>query len=557
MTISANFPTSNPSLLLDFVNEAVLDPRITFTRSVPAVYYDNHTSTLAEQNLLLYSNTFTNAAWVATNGTVASGVTDPAGGTTAFSFTASSANGTLYQTLTLAATPYTLSLYIQRVTGTGTINLTLDGTNFTAVSITGSWVRYTTTVTPAAGSRTIGIQVTTSGDVVNIYGAQLEQRSTVTAYNLTTTSQVVNYIPTLQTAAINVPRFDYNPVTRQATGLLIEQQSTNLNSYSGNLTNAAWTTTNASVTLDNIAPDGTLSAADFTEATGTVSPRATNAGFSNGTYCTSFYIKAKSGSATRYVYIGAHSGGLTRWAYYIFNPVDGSVQGSGFADGVQSTASSPLTTSVGNGWYRISMVWQTYLDGFTVTIGLTNTTTPTNNYTLGSYTGDGFSGVYIWGAQTEANVFPSSYIATTTASTVRTADLAAITGTNFSSWYAQTQGTLYAEGTVNGNISSSSSALVEINNNTQATYVVVVSTGTYVVNTLYKGGVAYSGAGASAGYLNGVSSISGGQANAQLFATQLQIGIGRIYYAWGYRVKKIAYYPVQLTAAQLQNLTLS
>ena len=55
MTISANYPTVRPSLLLDFAKTKVLDPRITFTRSTTATYYDGVTSALAEQNLLLQS----------------------------------------------------------------------------------------------------------------------------------------------------------------------------------------------------------------------------------------------------------------------------------------------------------------------------------------------------------------------------------------------------------------------------------------------------------------------------------------------------------------------
>ena len=48
-------------------------------------------------------------------------------------------------------------------------------------------------------------------------------------------------------------------------------------------------------------------------------------------------------------------------------------------------------------------------------------------------------------AQVEAGAFPTSYIPTTTATVTRAADVASITGTNFSSWYNQTEGTVFAE----------------------------------------------------------------------------------------------------------------
>ena len=52
------YPTVSPTLNLDFANSATVDPRITFVRNSTATYYDGKTTAMAEQNLLLYSNTF-------------------------------------------------------------------------------------------------------------------------------------------------------------------------------------------------------------------------------------------------------------------------------------------------------------------------------------------------------------------------------------------------------------------------------------------------------------------------------------------------------------------
>jgi hypothetical protein len=48
-------------------------------------------------------------------------------------------------------------------------------------------------------------------------------------------------------------------------------------------------------------------------------------------------------------------------------------------------------------------------------------------------------------AQLEAGAFPTSYIPTTNATVTRNADVASITGANFSSWYRQDEGTVFAE----------------------------------------------------------------------------------------------------------------
>jgi hypothetical protein len=51
--------------------------------------------------------------------------------------------------------------------------------------------------------------------------------------------------------------------------------------------------------------------------------------------------------------------------------------------------------------------------------------------------------VEVFGAQLEEGSFPTSYVPTTTSAVTRAADVASITGTNFSSWYNQSEGTVF------------------------------------------------------------------------------------------------------------------
>jgi len=544
MTISASFPNLRPSLLLDFSSTKALDPRVTFSRPTTATYYDGITSAVAEQNLFTYSNTFNNAAWVATNATVASGVTDPSGGTTAFSLTANSANGTLYQTLTLTATAYTVSFWIQRVTGTGTINLTLDGTNFTAVAITSSWVKYTATTTPTAGAKTIGIQIVTSGDAINIYGAQIENRSSATATNITTTTAITNYIPVLQTATSNTPRFDNNPTTGESLGLLIEEQRTNLLTYSSAFDNVAWTKTACSMTTAaDIAPDGTQTAQLFIPNSG--------ATIGSGT---SLYqrVTLASGAIAISIYVKANQ--LTTC-----NLQDSSGNGANFnlSTGVVSSNTGTgvgSITSVGNGWYRCVV---------TIASAAAN---PYLYFYPTSGTANGFNGIYIWGAQLEAGAFPTSYIPTVASQVTRSADSASELT---SSWYNNQQGSFYCEAaritnntTYAGLIGSSSSSLpiycpgsanISIYDGVSAPYSTVSNFAAFnKISTVYgnsnKSSVVNGGTVATNTYtnigFNGITAIAIGNAS-----TSSPVNF------WNGWIKKISYYPLALTNSQIQALT--
>jgi hypothetical protein len=101
-------------------------------------------------------------------------------------------------------------------------------------------------------------------------------------------------------------------------------------------------------------------------------------------------------------------------------------------------------TPVGNGWYRCT-VSRTALASSGAYWQI-NMATADNSI---NFTGDGYSGVYIWGAQLEAGSFATSYIPTVASQVTRSLDLAIMTGTNFSSWYRADEGTLYAQASSN------------------------------------------------------------------------------------------------------------
>jgi hypothetical protein len=581
MSLSNLFPSIRPSLLLDFANTESLDPRITFTRASPATYYDGVTVTKAEENLLLRSQDYS-ATWTVTNLTPVTGKTAPDGTSTATEFTASVANAVLTQGFTAIAGSYTFSVYLRRVTGTGDIQIAADNGTWNTKVITASWARYDITQTPAAGAKTAGIRVVDSGDAIEVWGAQLEQRSSVTAYTATTTQPVTNYIPVLLTAQNNVARFEHNPVTGESLGLEIEGQSTNLALQSENFSTTwadAQTTSTTVLTNQIVAPDGNLSADLLLNTTSTnrhtIQQTFT---FADGTanYSASLYVKRYIGSgSTIYVafYLGNTFQGTNR-AGIVVDTTNGAVTNTIFSTGT-ATLSGYSVTHVGNNWYKLVISGNLGIIGSTaarVCIGVSNVAV--NSPLSNNYAGNGYDGFYVWGAQLEAGSFATSYIATVATAQTREADSASMTGTNFSSWYNPGEGTLYGEGiganfngsiaTVNSGVSFSNMIVIGSFGSTNEAFRVFASGvsqadfGTLALNTTNKLSLGYA-TNNVAGSINGASVLTAVTAiipssgiDALQIGRQWNLGL-----ELNGTIKKLAYYPARLTDAQLQALTQS
>jgi hypothetical protein len=427
------YPTVQPTLNLDFANSKTVDPRITFVRNSTAAYYDGQTSALAEQNLLLQSNF--QSAWGPNGGTLsANSAVAPDGTTTAATITSTSLDCYVIQsTSMISGVTYTFSVWLSAASAT-TIRFGIGGTYIAAVSVTTSWQRFTLTVPYDGAFNRVAIGGVSSfpstSPAIYAWGAQLEQRSSATAYTPTTTAAITNYIPVLMTAPAGVPRLDYNPTTGQALGLLIEESRTNLAVYSSDFT--AWTAISSPI-IDktaNIAPDGTQTNNLFTAgAANARCQRNTVTVTASIPYTISVYAKAGNAS---YLTLGSAGSPATS---AIFNLTTGAVS---------NTVGSPSTsiTSVGNGEYRCTITLTPTTTSLTVIIGVGSTNTfASSNFPANSI---GDSG-YIWGAQLEAGAFATSYIPTVASTVTRASDNASMTGTNFSSWYNQSEWTFYWE----------------------------------------------------------------------------------------------------------------
>jgi hypothetical protein len=593
MSFSANYPPFRPSLNLNFARAKVLDPRVTFTRASTGTYYDGVTTAKAEENLFIYSEQFNQSAtWGPGAVTItADSTTAPNGATTADTLAGNGTSAIHYINFSSPASSVgkTVSIFAKANTesflqinfagdaapwanftltaGSGAVGS--SGTNQTAsiVDAGNGWYRciLTTNSTAVTDVRFVLVDASTAprfqsntlATSIFIWGAQLEQRSSATSYTATTTQPITNYIPVLLTAANNAPRFDHNPTTAESLGLLIEESRTNLFTYSADYSLfPPWNKVRSSITSNTIvAPDGTLTGSKLVEDTTASNTHTIRQDFTLaiGTYTYSVFAKA----GERTVLQGARSNTNIDTITHVFNLSTGVATGTGAS-----------MTPVGNGWYRcVGVITVNTAAAAGVLFAL-------NDGSTTSYTGDGYSGLYLWGAQLEAGAFPTSYIATGAATATRSADAASMIGPNFSSWYRADEGTLYAEYLIpdmkqnQGAVAISDGTLNNRmivrggNSSLQTVFIGVKSTAAEWTASLSGAPVNSTTKSAFAYATNNIAWVrSAGTVGTDTSAiipevNQLRLGSdgdGSLILN-GY-LRRISYYPLRLTNAQLQALT--
>jgi hypothetical protein len=464
-----------PALNLDFINNQTLDSRVTFSRGSQATLFDS-TGTLryAANNIVSYSEQFDNAFWSKTDVTVTQNAAiAPDGTLTADKLIVN--NGTTGSNLNISptfqsSTAYTGSIYAKagewnwleielRSETTSILRAWFDlsngvvgtvnaGMTATITPVGNGWYRCTATRTTAATNTSTRLRYystnadnsNTTGDGTSgifIWGAMLNIGSTAGAYVQTVAS------------AYYAPRFYYNPSTLEPLGLLIEEARTNL--FLQSQFAASWISFGtATQTINNaVAPDGT------TTANLVSSPAATDYVYQAPTtvigtsYAFSFFVKNSTATISHYQVRTSSTAafGTLTWSGATLTAVTPTIGTASFVD-------------VGNGWYRVIAIYTATETAARHRIGGGDNTSTTGN-------------ILVWGAQVEAGAFATSYIPTTTTALTRNADLASMTGTNFSSWYNASEGTLFGQflrtastnsqqGRVFSLSNSSNTALIEV-----------------------------------------------------------------------------------------------
>lgn len=608
--INDKYPTTKPSLNLDFANTKSLDPRITFRRGTPGTYYDGVTHAKAEENLLHNSVDNVEASDATVSETTGQGA--PNGTSEASLITYDGTNALHYAYIdggssNLESNTYTYSLHLKKGTqrymqvfnqmNGSTVNIDLDtGETFSrdlsvidhgSIDLGNGWYRvYATHIGVSRDLWYVPVDSldsgyhpsTTTSGTVYVWGGQIEQRESVTSYTATNGTPITKYQPKLMTAAADRARFDHDPLTGESKGLLIEEQRTNLIAYSedfeSSFWNKSWDGTNVGYSSEHIysnqaiAPDGSLSASKVSPGSDSgvhyVGSDQANI-LQNTTYTISCYLK-KGEMDTAIISMWSYANVNEGVSFDLTNGVsDASWGGAEILD--------HSMTHVGNDWYRCT---------FTVNSGTGDANNSGFLYiyvdsaggTIPSgYSGNGFDGLYIWGFQVEQATFPTSYIKTTGASATRSADNASITGENFSSWYRQDEGSILFDLKLNEDSGWKYIFGITTNGNWQQDLISSRHLGSNLQAILKRQSVDFNssqiGFSQDGNFFNlgfvykNDSTVINTSIGSDEYAPKIASGLNRIdlfsingsdYKSCGH-IKKLAYYPQRLTNEQLQNLT--
>lgn len=370
----------------------------------------------------------------------------------------------------------------------------------------------------------------------------------------------------LQTATTNVPRFDYNPSTLAARGLLIEESRTNSirnNTMQGAVagtpgtapTNWAVTTTGGSITR-TIVGTGTENGIAYIDIQYVFSAGATaTVQFEQGTQ-----IAAANGQTwTQSTYVKLAGGSLTNISE-VRNGISENDSGGNFLAG-NTTAFTPTTGALSGQRYTHTRTLNNASTAFVIST------------TQIVATGAADITLRIGLPQLEQGAFATSVIPTTTTAVTRAADVASVN--TLSPWYNAAAGTLFAQVSLLTVSNDANRWVAAISDGTTSNYIGVFrQTDQQPVGQVQTSAGTQAGIGAGAVWTTTASRklalsyatndfkfcTNGGTvftdtAGTVPTVTQLQLGVigstGRVN-GW---LERVTYYPRALSAAELQSIT--
>lgn len=234
----------------------------------------------------------------------------------------------------------------------------------------------------------------------------------ITFTRIGATATVINSTGVIEPAAADTPRFDYTLNTGGVCkGLLLEEARTNIIQSSNDFSAAGWSVTKINGGTNPVR----------TAAAGT-SPDGTN-------------------NATKVVFNTAASGDSSVLRYSVsFSPIPYS--GSVFVKAFDAAdvGKTIAIRHVAAGGFTLVTLTDSWQRAFSVETGYGTATDFFQILTRGGTTSIGTVSILLYGAQLEAGSAPTSYIPSSGGTATRNADVATITGTNFSDFWQASKG---------------------------------------------------------------------------------------------------------------------
>jgi hypothetical protein len=378
------------------------------------------------------------------------------------------------------------------------------------------------------------------------------------------TATYVNGAGIIKSASTNELRHDWDPENPGIyKGILIEETRTNLCLQSEDFS-TTWVVNNCAVTANTIiSPDGTLNA-DSILANATTSStvcrmvQGTLAVTSGSSYATSCFFKKKD---DRYIKVEGGGAGLSFGVVFDLDTgAVGDSTGSFVSAGIQAYP---------DGWYRC---WVIATASSTTNTTIYLHTLPIDSASL-AYDITNTQGNYFWGAQFEAGTFPTSYIPTTTVAVTRSSDVATVAVSAFD--FNPLEGVFYTEvstqetganntgliGWSDGTGTNRAVIYLPQGNSVQYTGIATsqqwalnITNTTPVDNEFHKLTFSYKSSDFSVvGDAGTAATASSGSVIPGV--TQVELGYAQgVSYLNGH-IKRVAYFPVALSDANLQSIT--
>ena len=222
-------------------------------------------------------------------------------------------------------------------------------------------------------------------------------------------------IETIGTSVDDLARLDW--FDSNCPSLLLEPLRTNSQIHSQELDNASWIKTNTTVTANQTtAPTGELTADKLSRtstAANYVAGLSSKSASSQLDVVSSFFVKQGQGDFIAFRGQGSYPNRVDAIFQFSTKTLTTSEAGSDF------TVTSSQVQDYGNGWYRLSIVYNTDTAATLASLLSPRATSgqvdATDTYTTAF--------AYVWGVQFEEGSFLSSYIETGSAATTRLADI--------------------------------------------------------------------------------------------------------------------------------------